>query len=299
MGNGAINCCEASSSMLDELTMVSPRNMKPSPKISLLYEASRGKTHESEFLDLTKRVSLLQNIEKAPVLQLKVVNSGPIPKDTRFVIRHQGLENSKRRLKDGKVYFGTKRKERGTVINDIVIPSQSREKSDQPRGRHFVISYHLEKASYFIRDLGQGFGVYARVDSPLVNSTQVIKDNMIISIGSSFLALSQAVLGKVPVLNVKMMDEAGASFCFEAENGENKVVSVGRGIMCEVRLEDGLLSKIHATVFYGIGGWSLVDGDMEKHSTNGTWLYVGEEMEMHTAMIFKANQSVFQVTSIQ
>jgi len=39
------------------------------------------------------------------------------------------------------------------------------------------------------------------------------------------------------------------------------------------------------------GGWILKDGTDGKRSTNGTWLYVGEEMRMYTNMIFKTNQT--------
>jgi len=38
----------------------------------------------------------------------------------------------------------------------------------------------------------------------------------------------------------------------------------------------------------------LTDGK-EKPSTNGTWLYLGEQQTIYNGMIFKANQTVFQV----
>jgi hypothetical protein len=37
------------------------------------------------------------------------------------------------------------------------------------------------------------------------------------------------------------------------------------------------------------GGWILSDGADEKDSTNGTWVYVGEEMPLHNNMVFKTN----------
>lgn len=41
-------------------------------------------------------------------------------------------------------------------------------------------------------------------------------------------------------------------------------------------------------------GWILTDGK-DKPSTNGTWLYLGEQQTIYNGMIFKANQTVFQV----
>ena len=41
--------------------------------------------------------------------------------------------------------------------------------------------------------------------------------------------------------------------------------------------------------------WWLIDGYNNKASTNGTWLYLNEDFEMHTGMVFKANQTIFNV----
>ena len=120
-------------------------------------------SHES-----VTRVFRLKNLVNTPSLQIKVVNSGPIQKDTRFFITHQGLEGSKRQTKDGKVYFGCKRKEKQVVVNDVVIPVQDKELQEHHRGRHFAITYEIEKNTYVIQDLGKGFGVYTRLEGPIV-----------------------------------------------------------------------------------------------------------------------------------
>lgn len=145
--------------MLDELSMNSPRNMKSPSKASIINEVSSKHIH-------IRADSEINPLCPVPELHIKVVNSGPIAKDTRFCITKQGLSGSKRQCKDGKVYFGCKRKEKGIRANDVVIPIHDKELEEHHRGRHFMISYQSHK--YFIKDLGKGFGVYARVDSPLV-----------------------------------------------------------------------------------------------------------------------------------
>ena len=94
------------------------------------------------------------------------------------------------------------------------------------------------------------------------------------------------------------MGEERGNICFDAEEYGDKNISIGRGIACEIRLDDNLLSKAHSTLYYDEKGWSIVDGDLQKHSTNGTWLYLAEEFQMTSGMIFKSNQSVFQVISL-
>ena len=51
----------------------------------------------------------------------------------------------------------------------------------------------------------------------------------------------------------------------------------------------------HFPTPYQFLGWVLTDGKSAKgdsnatKSTNGTWLYIGEEMTIYNGMIFKAN----------
>mmetsp|Transcript_16829 Transcript_16829/g.30152 ORF Transcript_16829/g.30152 Transcript_16829/m.30152 type:complete len:103 (+) Transcript_16829:746-1054(+) len=48
-----------------------------------------------------------------------------------------------------------------------------------------------------------------------------------------------------------------------------------------------------------MSGWTLVDGDyaLQRPSTNGTWLYLSENFEIYSGMVFRANQTLFQVSS--
>lgn len=39
----------------------------------------------------------------------------------------------------------------------------------------------------------------------------------------------------------------------------------------------------------------MCDGIEDKRSTNGTWLYLNEDHQMKTGMVFKANQTIFAV----
>lgn len=121
---------------------------------------------------------------------------------------------------------------------------------------------------------------------------------MIINIGASYLAFSQVESNKKQLINVKIMGEERSSICFESSNFLEKPIHIGRCITCDLRLDDNLLSKVHSTLYHSPSGWYLIDGDQEKRSTNGTWLYLTEDLEMYSGMIFKCNQSVFQVLSL-
>lgn len=50
--------------------------------------------------------------------------------------------------------------------------------------------------------------------------------------------------------------------------------TIGRDIKCNLPfVEDKAFSKIHASIFYDyqLYEWKIIDGDMEKNSTNGIW----------------------------
>ena len=84
---------------------------------------------------------------------------------------------------------------------------------------------------------------------------------------------------------------------YHKQDFTGKKIVIGRTPECDIRINDKLLSKNQATISYSPQdqSWILTDGINGKNSTNGTWLYLNENFKMHTGMIFKANQTIFQV----
>jgi|LakMenEpi03Aug12_release.lakeMendotaPanAssembly.Ray.scaffolds.fasta_scaffold1035162_2 hypothetical protein len=81
------------------------------------------------------------------------------------------------------------------------------------------------------------------------------------------------------------------------ENYSSRPIYIGRNFVCDIKLEDALLSKVQCTINWDEEeGWKLRDGNGEncRPSTNGTWLYLSEEMEIYDNMVIKASQTVFQ-----
>lgn len=154
-----------------------------------------------------------------------------------------------------------------------------------------MIVYNIEKDRFFIKDLGKGFGVYMRISFPMV-----LKDNTVINIGSSFLIFGISD-DKAPTLSIRIMGEENDSNQFDPIDYIDDVITLGRGITCTLRFEDTLLSKVHSYISYVGDKWILTDGDQQKNSTNGTWVYIADDTLVFSSMIFKCNQCVFQVVS--
>ncbi len=65
----------------------------------------------SKIYDTDAKIKLLKEaVQYAPVLRLKVINSGNLPKGTILVINALGVENSLRNAQNGFTYFGCKKR---------------------------------------------------------------------------------------------------------------------------------------------------------------------------------------------
>jgi len=174
----------------DHRYTVPHQRQDPKPEIRLI---------QPDVKDLERIKQLEQIVSKAPLLFLKVVNSTMLPKGTVIKINAQGVEGSLRDHKDGITYFGCKKKskpldpnlETPEVVNDYIIRNKDTETNDRHRGRHFQIEYNIESNTYKIRDLGVGFGAFVKIEHPLL-----LKDNNLLSMGSSFLIVNLDEEGK-------------------------------------------------------------------------------------------------------
>lgn len=258
---------------------------------------------------------LVDAVRYAPVLHLKVISSSSLPKGTVITINAQGVVGSFRNGKDGITYFGCKKRAKRVskhvrqteILNDFIIPPISQEIAKKHRGRHFKIEYNITQNCYKIKDLGIGFGTFYKLDFPLV-----LKDNHLLNMGLIFIIANFPSEENAEAINQRnAVRGPGANGtntllqlkCFGGPcQGEvhtlepsNRPYRIGRHEECEIHIEDNLLSKFQCSAEYTEGnGWILKDGKDNKPSTNGTWLYIGEEQTIYNGMIFKASQTLFQ-----
>lgn len=228
----------------------------------------------------------------AKQLRLKVLSSTTLQKSAVLTISPLGCEGSLRAAQDGCTYFGNEQSQ--SSANDFVIPLEGVQRE---AGRHFVVRYDLAAEAYFLKDLGQGMGCYIRLDGP-----KVLQDAMLVHIGESYLLVNVLIrpnLRKFPRLRMILYGGSctGEVFYFNATEYYEKKIRIGRLPACEVHIEDSLISKVQACIFFSTAeGWTLVDGDLEQQraSTNGTWVFAGGETEVYSGLVFKASQSLFQ-----
>lgn len=175
-------------------------------------------------------------------------------------------------------------------------------------GRHFVIEYNITSKKYLIKDLGIGFGTFVRLDY-----IHLLRDNQLINIGQIFIVVNicdvpsnnNSEIGKNTnnsIANVKAnqlklkiygINNNGDTYYFMPQN---RNITIGRYELADIQLNDKLLSQIHCIINYSNEGWKLFDGQPNKPSTNGTWVYINNEYIMYDKMIFRTNQIMFQAS---
>lgn len=73
---------------------------------------------------------------------------------------------------------------------------------------------------------------------------------------------------------------------------------IGRTDQCKIKFNDTSLSRHQCIIDYIDDKWLIRDGNGEKGSTNGTWLFAEEELKIDCDSIIKAGLSLFKVNII-
>lgn len=161
----------------------------------------------------------------------------------------------------------------------------------------FAIIFHKQACRFSLTDLGRGTGTFVKITEPLL-----LKPRYIISFGDSHMAVNVKPRDDQadpisPTLRVMFVDgpKLDQTFSFEPSVA---IVRIGRVAECDIRFAETNLSRIQLVIKYDEHrGWMLTDGDGNKPSTNGTWLFIEEPIKVKSGLIFKAGTTLFRIRS--
>ena len=167
--------------------------------------------------------------------------------------------------------------------------------SEKNKNIFFKIYYNFEKNSYFLIDMGVGYGTFYKIEEETI-----IKENSIINIGESYLVFSFNKKNLEDNQDIKEDDLFLKIYSNEGEyspmimQSNDKIYKLGRTEKCDVVIRDKMLSRVHCILYYLDNNWYIKDGnDKGNESTNGTWLYALEDIENKEGMKFKSNSCNF------
>ncbi|OMJ81919.1 hypothetical protein SteCoe_17508 [Stentor coeruleus] len=212
-------------------------------------------------------------------LTLKVQETVLMEPDTKYEILPSGLKNGKRNVKDGCVYAGSIEKFGRLVINDIILPYNEKGTGK----RQFMIQYNKEQKKYFIKDMGEGLGTFIRIDGPIK-----LYDSYVFVYGDCHMVVY--IINQT--LKLKFIEGPKADSIYEF-NPDDSPIKIGRMDDCQIKIEDSGLSRYHCMVYYD-KYWILKDGDGNKNSTNGTWIFAEKFFEILDGMMIRAGETLFK-----
>ena len=262
--------------------------------------------------------SLLQKlVNKADKLEIEIINSLSENSNSTIEINTLGMvQGSKRKAKDGITYFGLIDEDNSYIDTnnnnnqdvDYIINTNEiiNEENNNLFGRHFRIRFDINTMKYYIKDLGRGFGTFKKI----INKAK-IKDSYLLNIGNSYIVCTfgvdeyyqegMGIEDGDKTLNIKVFSEIPQTEPHFFNPKQFKRVYIGRDISCNIIVDDSLLSRVHCTIEYNDEeGWVIYDGKINddesknKPSTNGTWLYLIEEIPIEEGLIFKNNKNAFE-----
>ena len=160
----------------------------------------------------------------------------------------------------------------------------------------FKIYYNYENEVFYLMDMGVGYGTFYKIEEETI-----IKENNIINIGESYLIFSfnknnedenQEI--KEDDLFLKIYSNEGQYEPIIIQKTNEKIYKLGRSEKCDVVIKDKMLSRVHCILFYLDNNWYIKDGNEKgNESTNGTWLYALDEIEIKEGMRIKSNSCNF------
>ena len=168
--------------------------------------------------------------------------------------------------------------------------------SEKNKNIFFKIYYNYANEAFYLIDMGVGYGTFYKIEEETL-----IKENNIVNIGESYLIFSfnknneeenQEI--KEDDLFLKIYSNEGQYEPIIIQKTDDKIYKLGRSEKCDVVIKDKMLSRVHCILFYIDNNWYIKDGNEKgNESTNGTWLYAFEEIEIKEGMKFKSNSCNF------
>ena len=167
--------------------------------------------------------------------------------------------------------------------------------SEKFKNIFFKIYYNYDRHLYYLIDMGIGYGTFYKIEEETI-----IKENSIINIGESYLVFS---FNNKNLEENQEINEDDLFLKIYSNEGEynpiiiqknDTIYKLGRTEKCDVIIRDKMLSRVHCILFYLDNNWYIKDGNENgNESTNGTWLYALEDIEIKEGMKFKSNSCNF------
>jgi hypothetical protein len=182
-------------------------------------------------------------------------------------------------------------------IYDFVFPLDKENSISLNEFPSFAIYFDTKSENYYIQDFNMGIGALMKVKK------FKIENNTLINVGTNYLVVCiEKEKFIVKIFNNSILENNGQEdkkFITKEFKILKKDFSltIGRNKKCDVYIEDMMMSKIQSTIKYihKEKCFYLFDGNIQKESMNGTWVYILNPVLITDNFVFKAEHTLFVV----
>ena len=213
-----------------------------------------------------------------------------------IIITNKGLENGFRLQKDGYVFFGTCKEYKGIIINDYIINTEN-----QNIRRYFVIFYK-DNSYYFKANLDkedierENLYTYIKISKikyPISNTRKNFFQIGTCLFNTEINKNDNSI--KIEINTVKYRKT------YHFYPSEVNVIMIGRDEKNIICVNEKLVSKWHCNIYYEAleKKWFIVDGYLNKNSTNGTWKFCNEKVQLiNQTDYIKIGKSIIEINKV-
>lgn len=185
-------------------------------------------------------------------------------------------------------------------IYDFVFPTDKENSISLNEFPSFAIYFDTKSENYYIQDFNMGIGALMKVKK------FKIENNTLINVGNNYLVVCiEKDKFIIKIFNNSILENNGQEdkkFITKEFKILKKDFSltIGRNKKCDVYIEDMMMSKIQSTIKYihKEKCFYLFDGNIQKESMNGTWVYILNPVLITDNFVFKAEHTLFVVNLV-
>jgi hypothetical protein len=138
--------------------------------------------------------------------------------------------------------------------------------------------------------------VHIKIDS--INDLYLAKKEIVL-LSETYFQMTPHSDGKIEIQNLGFSNKDSESTKFTFDYTETKIITIGRDSKCTMPYpSDKSFSKVQASLSFDSDKrqWKLKDGNVDKPSTNGCWIYATHSYEVLDNTIFQFGSSRFKIS---
>ena len=251
------------------------------------------------------------------ILNLNVASSSLNSKTVFYITPYGMINDDTDNIRDGIVLFGYEKKDNNEEVieendkkklsvYDFTFPIEKEKEniSNLTEFPSFSIYFNTKDNNYYIKDFNAGIGALMKIKE------YKIEYNILINIGANYLVICieenniEIKIFNNSILENNNNDKKEKKFevkKFNIDKSQDCTITIGRSKKCDLVIEDMMMSKIQSSIKYisKENAFYLYDGNSQKESMNGTWVYILNPVLITDHFVFKAEHILFVVNLIQ